>query len=117
MVDDLKVLDLANNLLSGTLPTFYSKLKHLIHLDLSGMCVLNLGHLLGNQFSGHIPDVYGELQSLQHVLLGSNFFTGNLPQYLTHNLTLLDLHGTYDRYHVHDDRQQAEWCCADKLDK
>ncbi|XP_078176138.1 uncharacterized protein LOC144569569 [Carex rostrata] len=83
----LSVLQLANNILTGEFP-----------FDLqfcSGLQLLDLGE---NNFQGTIPDWVGEsFQQLQILRLRSNLFSGNIPTKLTqlNNLLFLDLSNNY----------------------
>ncbi|XP_078173267.1 receptor-like protein EIX2 [Carex rostrata] len=83
----LRVLQLANNSLTGEFP-----------IDLqfcNGLQLLDLGE---NNFQGTIPDWVGEsFQQLQILRLRSNLFSGNIPTKLTqlNNLLFLDLSNNY----------------------
>lgn len=62
-------LSMANNNLSGSLPSNVGSLKSLKFLDISN-----------NRFSGSIPDSIGSLRSLQNMSLAGNNFSGALPE-------------------------------------
>lgn len=64
----LRVLDLHNNALTGTIPLDYGRLSHLEYLDLSV-----------NQISGAIPETFGDLTALQSLNLVYNELTGPIP--------------------------------------
>uniref|UniRef100_A0A0E0AFN4 non-specific serine/threonine protein kinase n=1 Tax=Oryza glumipatula TaxID=40148 RepID=A0A0E0AFN4_9ORYZ len=61
-------LSMANNNLSGSLPSNVGSLKSLKFMDISN-----------NRFSGPIPDNIGNLRSLQNLSLARNNFSGPLP--------------------------------------
>ncbi|KAG8083749.1 hypothetical protein GUJ93_ZPchr0016g2605 [Zizania palustris] len=61
-------LSVANNNLSGTLPSNVGSFKSLKFMDISN-----------NRFSGPIPDNIGNLRSLQNLSLARNNFSGPLP--------------------------------------
>ncbi|KAF0905640.1 hypothetical protein E2562_007423 [Oryza meyeriana var. granulata] len=61
-------LSMANNNLSGSLPSNVGSLKSLKFMDISN-----------NRFSGPIPDNIGNLRSLQNLSLSRNNFSGPLP--------------------------------------
>ncbi len=77
-------LELARNLLTGTLPAELGLLAYLTHLDLAG-----------NQLSGPVPAEIGNLRSLTVLDLSENELRGTLPPRLRllHRLRILDLHG------------------------
>ncbi|XP_078154751.1 receptor-like protein EIX2 [Carex rostrata] len=83
----LRVLQFANNSLTGEFP-----------IDLqfcNGLQLLDLGE---NNFHGIIPDWIGEsFQQLQILRLQTNLFSGNIPSKLTqlNNLLFLDLSNNY----------------------
>ena len=69
LTDNLEVLDLSFNSLSGTLPSELGRLSHrLRHLDLAG-----------NAISGSMPSELGQLTRLRHLSLHSNLISGELP--------------------------------------
>ncbi|XP_078173289.1 uncharacterized protein LOC144567108 [Carex rostrata] len=83
----LSVLQLANNILTGEFP-----------FDLQFCSALQLLDLGENNFQGTIPDWVGEsFQQLQILRLQSNLFSGNIPTKLTqlNNLLFLDLSNNY----------------------
>ncbi|KAL5197151.1 hypothetical protein ABZP36_000663 [Zizania latifolia] len=61
-------LSIANNNLSGSLPSNVGSLKSLKFMDISN-----------NRFSGPIPENIGNLRSLQNLSLAGNNFSGPLP--------------------------------------
>ncbi|XP_073266268.1 uncharacterized protein [Populus alba] len=86
--ENLKILDLSNNMLTGVIPTSLGKLQHLERLNLAN-----------NILTGSIPDNLTALQSLIFLDLTSNALTGSIPASLTtlHNLTILKL--AYNNLH------------------
>ncbi|KAL3641661.1 hypothetical protein CASFOL_012476 [Castilleja foliolosa] len=82
----LRVIDLSNNRLSGTIifPKIGYKLKYLRRLILDD-----------NAFSGSIPSTIGNLTNLLELSLHSNSFTGNLPKEVgnLHLMQSLDISG------------------------
>lgn len=76
----LRVLQIANNSFSGTIPEFFllDKLKSMF-ID-------------GNQFSGEIPkDYFSKMGSLKKVWLSRNKFSGPIPESLAKLQNLIDL--------------------------
>ncbi|XP_057525017.1 receptor-like protein kinase HSL1 [Amaranthus tricolor] len=66
---DLTLIDLGNNTLTGNFPTVLYNCTKLKSLDLSG-----------NFFVGNLPNDINKLSSnLQHLVLGSNNFSGDIP--------------------------------------
>ncbi|XP_009108522.1 LRR receptor-like serine/threonine-protein kinase GHR1 [Brassica rapa] len=94
-------LSMANNSISGVLPSNLGSFKSLQFLDLSdnllssslpkefgrSVSLKNLS-LAGNNFSGEVPESLGGLVSLQSLDMSRNSFSGPLPKSLT---TLNDL--------------------------
>ncbi|XP_016462155.1 pollen receptor-like kinase 3 [Nicotiana tabacum] len=77
----LRVLELANNSFSGTIPEFFllGALKSL-YID-------------GNQFSGDIPkDFFSKMGSLKKIWFSKNKFSGPIPESLANLKYLLELH-------------------------
>jgi len=92
----IEILDLSDNLISGSIPATLFVQKELTVVDLHG-----------NNFSGHLPDLIGmhdsieflalqenqlegpiddrlfSLTNLQHLDLSSNFFSGDFPYFLS----------------------------------
>ena len=59
---------LANNQLSGSIPSSFGSLS-----DLTGL------YVSGNQLSGSIPSSFGSLSSLKYVELDNNRLSGSIP--------------------------------------
>ncbi|WOK93487.1 hypothetical protein Cni_G02185 [Canna indica] len=78
-LDQLRVLSLKSNRLSGPIP------------DLSPLSALKLIFLSHNQFSGPIPPSIGSLVRLYRLDLGSNNLTGSVPASLNRLSRLLTL--------------------------
>lgn len=76
--NELTIITLADNQISGSIPSEISKYINLIFLSLEG-----------NTLTGIIPSEIGNLGKLQRVLLSNNRLTGNIPASIG-NLTLLD---------------------------
>jgi Leucine-rich repeat (LRR) protein len=77
----LEFLSLSNNSLTGTLPTTIAYLTSLRHLDLTG-----------NHLSGDIPSTLGSMQSLTYLLLSENDSTpGPIPLFLSDLSNLREL--------------------------
>ncbi|KAJ4794829.1 Leucine-rich receptor-like protein kinase family protein [Rhynchospora pubera] len=87
-------LDLANNLLEGTIPWEVGKLINLPHLDLSnnrlqgeipptlGECqVMQQLYLNGNQLQGIIPDSLKNLKGVKYLDISQNNLSGQIPEY------------------------------------
>ncbi|CAI9757228.1 unnamed protein product [Fraxinus pennsylvanica] len=79
---DIQILNLANNLLNGSLAPEIGNMKNMIELYLSG-----------NQFSGNIPRTIGQLQSLENLTLSNNRLHGPIPDSFGNliSLKMLDL--------------------------
>jgi len=73
-------LSVANNNLSGSLPSNVGSLKSLKFLDVSN-----------NQFSGPVPEGIGNLRSLQNLSLAGNNFSGPLPESMDGLMSLQSL--------------------------
>ena len=71
-------LSLANNNLSGQIPSWIGEFEHLTELNLSG-----------NQFSGSIPEEIGNLSNLLSLQLNDNLLTGEIPDTI-YQLNLTD---------------------------
>jgi Leucine-rich repeat (LRR) protein len=67
-LQDLSILDLADNRLTGPIPRWIGSMKKLYYLDLSG-----------NQLSGGIPPSLAELPLLTSEQARENFDTGHMP--------------------------------------
>ncbi|XP_065635762.1 leucine-rich repeat receptor protein kinase HPCA1 isoform X3 [Quercus suber] len=98
----LTILSLNNNNFRGRIPTSIGRLSNLYWLDLAenqldGPLPVSEGNTLGldmlvkakhfhlekNNFSGEIPSkLFSSNMVLKHLLLGSNFLTGNIPETL-----------------------------------
>ncbi|KAG6543591.1 hypothetical protein Mapa_014954 [Marchantia paleacea] len=76
-LDQIRVISLHSNRLSGPLPSDLPNLTHVKSL-----------YLQGNQFTGPMPSDFTAWPRLVHVNLGNNHFSGSIPPSLT-NLTLL----------------------------
>ncbi|GLU15825.1 hypothetical protein SLE2022_322850 [Rubroshorea leprosula] len=70
---NLNILDLSNNLLSGSLFNF---LCHGVNETTNQMCILNLGN---NVLSGELPDCWSKWPHLAVIVLENNRFTGKIP--------------------------------------
>ncbi|KAJ6991968.1 hypothetical protein NC653_015347 [Populus alba x Populus x berolinensis] len=86
--ENLKILNLSNNMLTGGIPLSLGKLQRLEILNLTN-----------NILTGPIPDNLTLLQSLKFLGLTSNALTGSIPASLTtlHSLTILKL--AYNNLH------------------
>ncbi|XP_062190344.1 LRR receptor-like serine/threonine-protein kinase GHR1 [Phragmites australis] len=73
-------LSMANNNLSGSLPSNVGSLKSLKFMDISN-----------NQFSGPVPEDIGKLRSLQNLSLAGNNFSGPLPESIDGLMSLQSL--------------------------
>ena len=92
------MLWLANNQLTGTIPTELGNLANLWFLDLSD-----------NQLTGSIPPELGDLSSLTRLSLANNQLTGSIPQSFTH-LTLVHFYFNGNPgLSVPDDAAVREW--------
>ncbi|RYQ95940.1 hypothetical protein Ahy_B08g091327 [Arachis hypogaea] len=69
----LKVLSLANNSLTGTIPSALGQLKNLIYLNLTYL------KLTSNQIEGHILGELQNLEQLQVLNLSANSLCGQIP--------------------------------------
>nr|XP_023881023.1 receptor-like protein EIX2 isoform X1 [Quercus suber]XP_023881024.1 receptor-like protein EIX2 isoform X2 [Quercus suber] len=80
--NQLMVLDVSNNLLTGALPHCWKYWQSLTHLDLGS-----------NDISGRIPYSIGSLVALQSLHLQNNRISGDIPSSLKKcsNLSLLDI--------------------------
>ncbi|KAK1377935.1 Protein kinase domain-containing protein [Heracleum sosnowskyi] len=76
--NELTMISLADNQISGSIPSEISKFINLIFLSLKG-----------NQFTGIIPSEIVKLGKLQRVLLSNNRLSGNIPTSIG-NLSMLD---------------------------
>jgi Leucine-rich repeat (LRR) protein len=77
----LEFLSLSNNSLTGTLPTSIAYLRSLRHLDLTG-----------NNLSGDIPPTLGNIPSLNYLFLSENNWTpGPIPTFLSEMSNLREL--------------------------
>ncbi|XP_019052118.1 PREDICTED: probable LRR receptor-like serine/threonine-protein kinase At4g20940 [Nelumbo nucifera] len=97
-------LSMANNSMSGTIPSNIADFRSLLYLDMSNNLfsstlppeigrlqgLRNLS-LAGNNFSGSIPDSIGGLSSIQSLDLSRNSFSGPLPSSLTKLKKLVSL--------------------------
>ncbi|CAI9087386.1 OLC1v1021443C1 [Oldenlandia corymbosa var. corymbosa] len=80
-------LDLAQNLLTGTLPTSVAELPNLKYLDLTG-----------NNFSGKIPAIYGTFRQLEVLGLVENLLEGTIPAFLGNISSLKQLNLSYNPF-------------------
>ncbi|KAK4591222.1 hypothetical protein RGQ29_021427 [Quercus rubra] len=80
--NQLEVLDVSNNLLTGALPHCWEYWQSLTHLDLGS-----------NDISGRIPYSMGSLVALQSLHLQNNRISGNIPSSLKKcsDLSLIDI--------------------------
>jgi Leucine-rich repeat (LRR) protein len=84
----LRVLDLYNNNLTGSLPAALPNLTDLVHV-----------HLGGNFFSGSIPRSYGQWSRIRYLALSGNELTGEIPEELGNLTTLRELYlGYYNNF-------------------
>ncbi|RHN77916.1 putative protein kinase RLK-Pelle-LRR-XII-1 family [Medicago truncatula] len=79
-LDGLIFLELANNSLSGPIPSEFGNLKQLSHLYL-GL----------NKLSGEIPKELASCLTLTELWLGENFFHGAIPLFLGSSLRSLEI--------------------------
>lgn len=79
--DGLDILRLANNSLTGTIPTALGDVSSLYDLQLQG-----------NSLTGTIPTELGQLERLQVLRLDDNSLTGNIPTGIGSITTLSDLY-------------------------
>ncbi|GLT25000.1 hypothetical protein SLA2020_001580 [Shorea laevis] len=77
-IDQIYVLNLGNNVLSGELPNCWSKWPNLVVIVLDN-----------NRFTGEIPSTMGTLQSLESLHLHNNNLSGEIPM-STRNCTVLE---------------------------
>jgi Leucine-rich repeat (LRR) protein len=104
----LAVLDVSDNLLGGTIPSWLGTLPNMRFIgmantgvsgtlpsELAALKNLEDLYLWGNELTGEIPAWLGDIPSMEALLLGDNGFTGPFPASLTKlgNLTYLDLQG------------------------
>lgn len=100
---NLKILDLAQNCLTGSIPSQWATMK-LVELSFMGnnlsgpfpkvltnITTLRNLSIEGNKFSGPIPPEIGKLIHLQKLMLCSNAFTGELPVALAKLTKLVDM--------------------------
>ncbi|XP_042756125.1 receptor-like protein 13 isoform X2 [Lactuca sativa] len=98
--DSLTSLDISNNLFTGMIPDWISNMSRLTELVVRnnsfegrfpcGPTLFTFLDISQNSFSGPIPSCLN-LQDMEHLLLGSNRFTGSIPNFfrnLTNVLTL-----------------------------
>jgi hypothetical protein len=78
--DQLLILDLSRNYLTGSLPSSLGGLRGLLKLDLSN-----------NLLQGSVPSELGGLRSLTLLDLRNNSLTGGLPQFMQGMASLQDL--------------------------
>ncbi|XP_030478343.2 phytosulfokine receptor 1 [Cannabis sativa] len=105
-LDQLKILNLSHNYLSGSLEDEDFRFYNLEILDLSNneftgtiaasifeVSTLKILDLSQNHFYGEIPNIFGNSTSLQVLSLQGNDLSGNLPEsvFQLHNLTELQL--------------------------
>lgn len=63
------LIDLSDNLLSGSIPSSFSELQN-----------LRLLSLMYNSMSGSVPEGIAKLKNLDTLLIWNNYFSGSLPQ-------------------------------------
>ncbi|XP_071935098.1 receptor-like protein kinase HSL1 [Coffea arabica] len=80
-------LDLAQNLLTGKLPSSVAELPNLKYLDLTG-----------NNFSGEIPGSFGTFRQLEVLGLVENLIEGAVPAFLGNISTLKQLNLSYNPF-------------------
>lgn len=106
----MMLLDLSNNILSGTVPTSLGNCTSLIYLNLGGNKfegeipnqlenAQNLSYLdiSYNNFSGPFPYFFRKLQRLSILKLGNNRFQGRIPKFIgdIKYLRILDLQSNF----------------------
>ncbi|KAK3423923.1 hypothetical protein EUGRSUZ_F00663 [Eucalyptus grandis] len=87
---EVKIIDLSNNSLTGSLPQCLTNFYRSIIRILTNLTTIDL---LCNSFQGNIPKVIGHLHSLIGLNLSRNHLTGSIPSTLGNltNLEWLDL--------------------------
>ena len=79
----LEMLSLAENQLSGAIPSWLGNLANLEWLDLSE-----------NQLMGSIPPELGDLTNMERLNLSDNPLTGDIPELWNPNIRWVDVRGT-----------------------
>jgi len=110
VADHVTILDLQNNLLSGTLPVELGDLTNLILLYLhqnllTGSIPVELGslnsltqlNLSDNQLSGNIPTELGNLPILTQLYLDQNLLAGSIPSEIGDLTTLTKLYLSFNQ--------------------
>ncbi|XP_051125229.1 receptor-like protein kinase HSL1 [Andrographis paniculata] len=87
LCQSLEHLDLAQNYLTGELPSRLADLPNLKYLDLTG-----------NNFSGNIPASFGAFPRLQVLSLVENLLEGTIPAFLGNISTLKQLNLSYNTF-------------------
>ncbi|KAK2983505.1 hypothetical protein RJ640_023039 [Escallonia rubra] len=103
-MNNLEVLDISSNLLSGELSECWMHWQSLTHINLgnnllSGKIATSIGslakleslHLHKNRFIGDVPSSLGNCRSLGLIDLGENNFTGVIPSWIGGSTSLLVL--------------------------
>ncbi|KAL3519821.1 hypothetical protein ACH5RR_017970 [Cinchona calisaya] len=85
--ESLVHLDLAQNLLTGKIPSSFAELPNLKYLDLTG-----------NNFSGEIPVSFGTFRQLEVLGLVENLLDGTIPAFLGNISTLKQLNLSYNQF-------------------
>ncbi|XP_058071860.1 probable LRR receptor-like serine/threonine-protein kinase At1g56140 [Magnolia sinica] len=73
-------MDLSNNYIEGSLPSFIGNFKHLRYLDIRD-----------NNFNGSLPPEIGTLPSLEHLDVSDNNITGPFPAFIGNITSMLHL--------------------------
>lgn len=93
LIKHLRILNLSNNSINGSIPLYFLKASALQFLDLSnnlvsgelpeeligGLLNLVLLNLTNNALGGNIPENLSVLRNLTYVSFKGNYFIGNLP--------------------------------------
>ncbi|XP_028768324.1 receptor-like protein EIX1 [Neltuma alba] len=91
--ENLEVLDLSYNNLSGTLPDCWGNWKKLRYLSLGSNKLTGIVDLSANSLSGEIPEELVSMSKILSLNLSRNYLTGKIPKEIggMKNLESLDL--------------------------